>query len=57
VPQRNKDGTPRLGPNGKTLWSEVIEFDSKAAREKYQELILEALGREHPEAFDEPAEP
>ena len=53
VPQRNKDGSAKLGSNGKALWSEIIEFDSKAAREKYQELILEALRREHPEVLDE----
>jgi hypothetical protein len=55
IKQTNKDDTPKLGPDGKQLWSPIIEFVDKSTRDRCGELILDALRRQHPEAFgDEP---
>jgi DNA-binding cell septation regulator SpoVG len=52
IKQTNKDGTPKLGPDGKQLWSPIIEFVDKATRDRCGELILEALRHQHPDAPD-----
>jgi DNA-binding cell septation regulator SpoVG len=48
--QTNRDGTPRLDTAGKQTWADIIEFVGRDAREKFQNLVLEALRRAHPEA-------
>jgi hypothetical protein len=53
--QTNKDGCPRLDPNGKPIWSQIIEFVDNKTRDRFGELILGALRRDYPDAFgDEP---
>lgn len=52
VQLRHKDGSPRLEPNGKPLWYEVIQFDGEVARKKYQDLLIEALRLDFPSALD-----
>lgn len=41
------------GDGGGTVWDDFVEFNSKAARERFQSLVLDLLRREHPEAFDD----
>jgi DNA-binding cell septation regulator SpoVG len=50
--QLDRDGNPRLDANGKQLWSPIVEFATRDARGRFSELILEALRRQHPAAFD-----
>jgi DNA-binding cell septation regulator SpoVG len=55
IKQTNADGSARLDANGKPLWSPVIEFASREARDRFQDLVLAALQRQHPHAFDRDA--
>jgi DNA-binding cell septation regulator SpoVG len=50
--QLDREGNPRSGPNGKQLWSQTIEFTTRAAADRFRDLVLDALRRQHPEAFD-----
>jgi hypothetical protein len=34
-----------------TVWDDILEFRDKPTRERFQDMILEVLRREHPEAF------
>jgi len=56
IKQTGKDGEPRLDDNGKQLWSPIIEIPSQDARDRFNELVLAALRRQHPGALD-PAVP
>jgi hypothetical protein len=51
--QIDKDGNPRLDANGKQLWSPIVEFASRDARGRFNELVLAALRRQHPGVLDE----
>jgi hypothetical protein len=52
IKQTGKDGEPRLDDNGKQLWSPIVEIASRDARDRFNELILEALRRQYPGTFD-----
>ena len=52
VKQVDTDGTPRLDANGRPRWSPIVEFRDRAAADKFRDLVLEALRRQHPTAFD-----
>src|SRR5262245_10630361 len=54
--QVDKDGKPRLGEDGKQLWTAIVDFVSREARDRFTTLILEALRRQYPEAFSEGAQ-
>ena len=47
-----KDGNPRLDPTGSSLWNPIVAFASRDARDRFSELVLAALRRQHPGAFD-----
>jgi hypothetical protein len=47
-----KDGNPRLDPTGSSLWNPIVAFASRDARDRFNELVLTALRRQHPGAFD-----
>jgi hypothetical protein len=47
----NKDGLPTLGPNGKQVWAQTVEFVDRAAADRFRDLVLDALRRTHPEAL------
>jgi hypothetical protein len=49
--QTNKDGTPRLDPKGKALWAPIVDFADRAARDRFCHIVLDALGRAHPQAL------
>jgi len=34
IKRTNQDGAPKLGPDGKQLWSPIIEFANKATLDK-----------------------
>ena len=53
IKQTGKDGEPRLDANGKQLWSLIVEFATRDARVRFNELILAALRRQHPGVLDE----
>ena len=55
--QIDKDGNPRLDADGKQLWSPIVEFANRDARDRFHELILAALRRQHPSALDPQAPP
>jgi DNA-binding cell septation regulator SpoVG len=46
------DDRPMLNEDGRPIWDPVIEFASRDARDRFGALVLEALRRAHPEAFD-----
>lgn len=48
--QLDRDGNPRLDTNGKQLWTSIIGFASRAARDRFNELVLAALQHQHPDA-------
>lgn len=48
----NKDGTPKLDAPGKQVWTQFIDFADATTRAKFGDMILDALRREHPEAFE-----
>jgi hypothetical protein len=52
IKQIGKDGEPRVDDNGRQLWSPIVEFATRDARDRFSELILAALRRQHPGAFD-----
>jgi hypothetical protein len=51
--QLDRGGNPRTGPDGKPLWSQTIEFASRAAADRFRDIVLDALRHRHPEAFDD----
>jgi hypothetical protein len=52
IRQLDRDGEPRRDTNGKVLWLPIIDFNDRDCRERFQNAVLDALRREHPEAFD-----
>jgi DNA-binding cell septation regulator SpoVG len=52
VKQVDQDGQPQLDANGKPRWNQIIEFRDQATGDKFRDAILDALRRQHPEAFD-----
>src|SRR5262249_41611042 len=55
VKQTNKDGSPRLDAKGKQQWTPMVSFADRAASDRFRDLILAALERDHPEALAEEA--
>ena len=50
--QINPDGTPRV-VDGKIAWTPIQRFRSPAIRDRFQQHVLAALRRDHPELFGE----
>jgi hypothetical protein len=50
--QTDRDGQPRLDATGKQLWLPVVEFRDRTTADRFRDLVLDALRRQHPEAFD-----
>jgi len=55
VPQVRPDGSPRV-IDGKKAWHPIVEFQSKAVREKFEAQVLGALRASHPALFKGEAE-
>ena len=49
--QVDRDGNPRLDANSKQLWRPIVEFANRGTADKFQQLILDALRRQHPETL------
>ena len=49
--QVDRDGNPRLDANGKQPWSPIVEFANRDTANKFQQLILDALSRQYPDAL------
>jgi hypothetical protein len=45
-------GQPVLDARGKSIWDPIIEFTGAGDRTRFQEQVLEALRRDHPEVFN-----
>jgi len=50
-PQINRDGSAKLDASGKPLWAQILDFADRAGADRFRELVLGALRRQHPEAF------
>ena len=50
VPQVHADGSLRL-VDGKRQWRQIVEFQSKEMREKFEAQVLDELRRTHPALF------
>jgi hypothetical protein len=57
IKQIDRDGTPKLDENGKPLWSPVVEISNRHTRERFNEMVLDAVRRQHPEALNDDAAP
>jgi hypothetical protein len=49
--QIDRDGRSRLSAERKPIWSEVIELQAKATRDRLQDQVLQLIRTEHPEGF------
>jgi hypothetical protein len=52
VKQLDPDGNPLVDANGKPRWQPIVEFRARAAADKFRDLVLEAMRRQHPTAFE-----
>ena len=52
VLRRDADGQPAKSPDGKTIWDQLVDFRDRAARDRFNELILAALAEFDPEGED-----
>jgi DNA-binding cell septation regulator SpoVG len=51
--RRDDNDRPVLDERGKPIWDPIIEFADRAARDRFNEVVLTALRQAHPEAFRE----
>jgi DNA-binding cell septation regulator SpoVG len=49
--QMDRDGRPGRSANGKPIWSDFIEFQDKATRDRFEDQFLELTRTEHPKAL------
>jgi DNA-binding cell septation regulator SpoVG len=49
--RRDRDDRLVLGDDGKVIWDPIIEFRNHKVRDRFNEVVLEALRRAHPECF------
>src|SRR3954471_835567 len=53
-PVLDRDGKQITDPGtGKLRWTPIVSFTDRATSDKFSAVVLEALRREHPEAFKE----
>jgi hypothetical protein len=50
-PQTGRDGSAKLDVGGKPIWAQIVDFADRAAADRFRELVLGALRRQHPEAL------
>jgi hypothetical protein len=46
------NGDPLLDANGKPSYSKFVEFRDRATSDRFGDMVLDALRRQHPKAFD-----
>jgi hypothetical protein len=49
VMRRDADGQPAKSQDGKTIWDQLVDFRDRAARDRFNELVLAALAEFDPE--------
>jgi DNA-binding cell septation regulator SpoVG len=49
--QVDRDGRPRTDANGKAIFSPIIEFADRIASDRFRDLVIDVIRREHPEAL------
>jgi DNA-binding cell septation regulator SpoVG len=52
IKRRDQDDRLVLGEGGKPVYDPVIEFRDRNSRDRFNEIVIEALGQAHPKAFD-----
>jgi hypothetical protein len=51
-PRIDKEGRKRTDPNGKPAYAPVLEWRSRALRERFSEVVIAAFRRMYPGALD-----
>lgn len=51
-PQLDCDGRPLLDANGRQTYSQIVEFCNRATADKFRDLVLNAVRKQHPEVLD-----
>ena len=52
-PAFGPDGKPRLGQNGRPLYTSILEWRDRELQGRWSETLLELLLAQHPNALDE----
>ena len=55
VKQFDRDGAARVDANGRPTYSQIVEFARRKAADRFRDLVLDALRRQHPDALDKVA--
>lgn len=55
VQATDRDGNPVVNADGKAIWNHFVDFSTKDVRRRFQDQIIDALRRAHPEAFGDGA--
>lgn len=51
-PAFDRDMKPKLGQNGRPLYSQILEWNSRELHSRFSEALLELLLAAHPDALD-----
>jgi hypothetical protein len=51
--QVDKDGRPRLDANQRPTYSQIVEFRDRATSDRFREMVLGLVRREHPDALED----
>jgi hypothetical protein len=54
-PRLGRDGLQLRDPDGKSLWTPIVSFETKAIGDRFSAQVIEALRREFPNALPDPA--
>ena len=54
-PRLGRDGLQMRDADGKTLWTPIVSFETKALSDWFSAQVIEALRREFPNALADPA--
>jgi hypothetical protein len=52
-PVLDREGKHKIGPDGKPAYAAVAEWSSRELRDRFSEVVIEAVRRLHPGALDE----
>jgi hypothetical protein len=48
----DRDGNPLLNDKRKPVYSQIVEFRDRATSNRFREMVLRLVRREHPGALD-----
>jgi hypothetical protein len=54
-PRLGRDGLQMRDPDGKTLWTPIVSFETKTIGDRFSVQVIEALRRDFPDALPDPA--